>query len=165
MKIVDRTDDDEHDDEQELKLLESYKEERNAKFDSNLDADDSDSDSNDSDNENNVNKNKNSDDEDDEDEDDEQELMRELERIQKEREQQAKKEEEEQAKNREEQVLKGNPLLNGVTVATDFNVKKRWYDDTVFKNQSRGEVKQQKRFINDTIRNDFHKKFLFKYVQ
>ena len=34
----------------------------------------------------------------------------------------------------------------------------RWDDDVVFKNQARGEPKAQKRFINDTIRSDFHKK-------
>jgi protein CWC15 len=35
----------------------------------------------------------------------------------------------------------------------------------VFKNQARGEPKTQKRFINDTIRNDFHKRFLQRYVR
>ncbi|KAG5598004.1 hypothetical protein H5410_039236, partial [Solanum commersonii] len=33
----------------------------------------------------------------------------------------------------------------------------RWDDDVVFKNQARGELKVVKRFINDTIRNDFHR--------
>eukprot|EP01088_Endostelium_zonatum_P017566 TRINITY_DN5238_c0_g1_i1.p1 TRINITY_DN5238_c0_g1~~TRINITY_DN5238_c0_g1_i1.p1 ORF type:complete len:222 (-),score=72.09 TRINITY_DN5238_c0_g1_i1:67-732(-) len=42
--------------------------------------------------------------------------------------------------------------------------KKSWYQDTVFNNQSKDEPAQKKRFINDTIRNDFHKKFLSKYV-
>ncbi|KHG01607.1 Protein CWC15 A [Gossypium arboreum] len=41
----------------------------------------------------------------------------------------------------------------------------RWDDDVVFKNQARGETKPQKRFINDTIRNDFHRKFLLKYMK
>jgi hypothetical protein len=35
----------------------------------------------------------------------------------------------------------------------------------VFKNQARGETKTPKRFINDTIRNDFHRKFLHKYMK
>ena len=39
-------------------------------------------------------------------------------------------------------------------------LKRRWDDDVVFKNQSRGEQQQKKRFVNDTIRSDFHKKFL-----
>ncbi|KAL2321574.1 hypothetical protein Fmac_025953 [Flemingia macrophylla] len=41
----------------------------------------------------------------------------------------------------------------------------RWDDDVVFKNQARGETKTAKRFINDTIRNDFHRKFLQKYMK
>jgi protein CWC15 len=41
----------------------------------------------------------------------------------------------------------------------------RWDDDVVFKNQARGEPKPAKRFINDTIRNDFHRKFLNKYMK
>lgn len=41
----------------------------------------------------------------------------------------------------------------------------RWDDDVVFKNQARGEAKTPKRFINDTIRNDFHRKFLQKYMK
>lgn len=41
----------------------------------------------------------------------------------------------------------------------------RWDDDVVFKNQARGEMKAAKRFINDTIRNDFHRKFLHKYMK
>ncbi|KAB2096220.1 hypothetical protein ES319_A01G094300v1 [Gossypium barbadense] len=41
----------------------------------------------------------------------------------------------------------------------------RWDDDVVFKNQVRGETKPQKCFIKDTIRNDFHRKFLLKYIK
>ncbi|GAU24495.1 hypothetical protein TSUD_156070 [Trifolium subterraneum] len=41
----------------------------------------------------------------------------------------------------------------------------KWDDDVVFKNQARGETKLAKRFINDTIRNDFHRKFLHKYMK
>lgn len=41
----------------------------------------------------------------------------------------------------------------------------RWDDDVVFKNQARGETKTAKRFVNDTIRNDFHRKFLHKYMK
>jgi protein CWC15 len=35
----------------------------------------------------------------------------------------------------------------------------------VFRNQARNVPEQKKRFINDTIRNDFHKKFLNKYIK
>lgn len=40
----------------------------------------------------------------------------------------------------------------------------RWYEDTVFKNQTKSEPKDKKRFINDTVRSSFHKKFLNKYI-
>ncbi|CAL5335507.1 unnamed protein product [Camellia sinensis] len=43
--------------------------------------------------------------------------------------------------------------------------RNRWDDDVVFKNQARGESKAPKRFINDTIRNDFHRKFLPKCMK
>ena len=46
-----------------------------------------------------------------------------------------------------------------------MQVKRRWDEDVVFRNQTRGEPKQQKRFINDTIRNDFHRRFLNRYVR
>lgn len=61
-----------------------------------------------------------------------------------------------------EEVAMGNPLLNQ---NSSFQVKRRWDDDVVFKNQARGEPKTQKRFINDTIRNDFHKRFLTRYIK
>lgn len=120
----------------------------------NIDADDSDadlkSDSDESDN--------------DDDEDDTAALLAELERIKKERaEEKLKKErqkQEEELKAKEGELIRGNPLLN-----PNFSVKRRWDDDVVFKNQARGETKVAKRFINDTIRNDFHRKFLNKYMK
>ncbi|KAF3786681.1 CWC15-like protein [Nymphaea thermarum] len=69
---------------------------------------------------------------------------------------------EEELKAKEAELIRGNPLLNPTT---SFNVKRRWDDDVVFKNQTRGETKTPKRFINDTIRNDFHRKFLHKYMK
>ncbi|XP_062005702.1 uncharacterized protein LOC133722856 [Rosa rugosa] len=53
-------------------------------------------------------------------------------------------------------VLGGNPSRHKSV--------RRWNDDVVFRNQSRGETKTPKRFINDTARNDFHIKFLNKYM-
>jgi len=96
------------------------------------------------------------------------ELRRELERITKEREEEQKRQkqdkEKEEAENKAQGVLKGNPLLN--PEKEDFNIKKKWYEDVVFKNQTRGAPEKKKqRFINDTIRNDFHRKFLNKYVK
>lgn len=107
-----------------------------------------------------------SDDDDDDDEDDTEALMAELEQIRKERAEeklrQERQEREEELKAKEAELLRGNPLLNN---PTSFNVKRRWDDDVVFKNQARGETKTPKRFINDTIRNDFHRKFLHKYMK
>ncbi|KAL7752887.1 hypothetical protein RI367_001890 [Sorochytrium milnesiophthora] len=106
---------------------------------------------------------------DDDDEDDTAELMRELDRIrreraeEKERQEQAKAELEQQAK--EDAILKGNPLMNVSAANANFSVKRRWDDDVIFKNQAKVEEKPQKRFINDTLRSDFHRKFLSKYVK
>ncbi|KNG82697.1 putative cell cycle control protein Cwf15 [Aspergillus nomiae NRRL 13137] len=81
-----------------------------------------------------------SEEESDDEEDEAAELMRELEKIKKERQEQKEKEERERAAEEEEKreydIAKGNPLLN----AQDFNLKRRWDDDVVFKNQA-GEPK------------------------
>ncbi len=95
-------------------------------------------------------------------------LMRELARIRKEREEERvrKQMEDEAAKSRqrEDEARAGNPLMN-LGGGGDFRLKRRWYEDTVFKNQAREVKKAQKRFINDTTRNDFHRKFLNKYIK
>ncbi|KAL2834101.1 Pre-mRNA-splicing factor Cwf15/Cwc15 [Aspergillus pseudoustus] len=100
------------------------------------------------------------------DEDEAAELMRELEKIKKERLAQKEKEEREREAEEEEQreydIARGNPLLN----PTELNMKRRWDDDVVFKNQARGtEDKRGKEFVNDLLRSDFHKKFMSKYVR
>ncbi len=59
----------------------------------------------------------------------------------------------------------GNPLMSAAAGEPTFAVKRRWDEDVVFKNQARSEPKQQKRFINDTIRSDFHRRFLERYVK
>ncbi|KAM3196757.1 hypothetical protein ACQJBY_072452 [Aegilops geniculata] len=108
---------------------------------------------------------------DDDDDDDTEALMAELERIKKERaEDRLRKERqqaEEEAKMKEAELMRGNPLIN-MNNSGSFNVKRRlgqWDDDVVFKNQARGETKTPKRFINDTIRSDFHRKFLHRYMK
>ncbi|KAF3480481.1 Cwf15/Cwc15 cell cycle control family protein [Arthroderma uncinatum] len=102
----------------------------------------------------------------DDDEDETAELMRELEKIKRERAEQREKEEQEQAAKEQEQrevdIARGNPLLN----TQDFNIKRRWDDDVIFKNQARGtENKGDKEFVNDLLRSDFHKRFMSKYVR
>jgi protein CWC15 len=49
--------------------------------------------------------------------------------------------------------------------SSSYSLKRRWTEDTVFKNQMKGAPKEKKRFINDTVRSDFHRKFLNKYIQ
>ncbi|KAI9691450.1 MAG: complexed with cef1p [Bathelium mastoideum] len=104
---------------------------------------------------------------DSEDEDEEAVLMRELEKIKKERAEQKAKEEAERAAREEEKrevdIARGNPLLN----SQDFGVKKRWDEDVVFKNQARGTEDKQKskEFVNDLLRSDFHKRFMSRYVR
>ena len=123
-----------------------------------IDADDSDDDDDDDDDS----------DDDSDDDDDTAALLAELERIKKERAEEAARKEAEaqeaEALEKAEELATGNPLLN-LRGPADFTVKRRWDDDVVFKNQTRGEPKVQKRFINDTIRSDFHKRFLNKYIK
>ncbi|KAK9510187.1 hypothetical protein O3M35_005026 [Rhynocoris fuscipes] len=114
--------------------------------------DDSDSDGNDSD-------------------DDTAALLAELTRIRKERaveqirKEQEKRQEEERI--RMENILSGNPLLNYSSQATktDLKVKRRWDDDVVFKNCARSEPQEKNHFINDSLRSDFHRKFMEKYIK
>ncbi|WAR28502.1 CW15A-like protein [Mya arenaria] len=102
------------------------------------------------------------------DEDDTAELLAELNKIKKERTREKarmdaeKKVEDERI--RSEIILKGNPLLNQDKTQVDFKVKRRWDDDVVFKNCAKGEEKKSL-FINDTLRSEFHKKFMEKYVK
>ncbi len=122
----------------------------------NIDADDSDVD---------VKNDSDESDDNDDGEDETAALLAELERIRNERAEEKKRMErqkqEEVLKLKEAELIRGNPLLN----PTSFNVKRRWDDDVVFRNQTRGESKVPKRFINDTIRSDFHRKFLHKYMK
>ncbi|XP_039768929.1 spliceosome-associated protein CWC15 homolog [Ornithorhynchus anatinus] len=117
-------------------------------------------------------------DEDEEDEESEDDdtaaLLAELEKIKKERaEEEARKEREERAEKeriRSENVLNGNPLLKFTGLAqpqSNFKVKRRWDDDVIFKNCAK-EVKGSKRdkkFVNDTLRSEFHTKFMEKYFR
>jgi len=146
--------------EEEIPRLENRKADKEKKVhekeaDEDIDADDSDS------------SDGNSDSGSESDKDETAELMREIEKIKQERQTdlQKKAAEKEQVEQEEQArvVQLGNPLLNSQTA--NFNVKKRWYEDTVFKNQARDEPQPKKRFINDTLRNDFHRKFLAKYIQ
>jgi len=78
-----------------------------------------------------------------------------------------KRDEDEQI--RMENILSGNPLLKekySDQGKSDMKIKKRWDDDVVFKNCSRAEPdNKETTFINDSLRNEFHRKFMDKYVK
>uniref|UniRef100_UPI00358E9A73 LOW QUALITY PROTEIN: spliceosome-associated protein CWC15 homolog n=1 Tax=Myxine glutinosa TaxID=7769 RepID=UPI00358E9A73 len=96
-------------------------------------------------------------------------LLAELQRIKKERAEQAARTEREakveEERIRTETILSGNPLIQ--LQAPNFKVKRRWDDDVVFKNCARGgrDGLRREGFINDTLRSDFHKKFMEKYIK
>lgn len=138
---------------------------KNSKLDvsANLDADDPiDNDTSDDDS--------NSDDEDDMDA-----LLAELNRLKEERAQENNRKEQQKKQAEErirmENILSGNPLINyspGVPgkPEVDLKVKRRWNDDVVFKNCARNEPDKKKyNFINDSLRSDFHKRFMDKYIK
>jgi len=105
------------------------------------------------------------DDDDDDDELEEELLQRELEKIKKEREEARLRKEAEESelslREKSDATMESNPLL----AKSSMQVKRKWNDDVVFKNQARSEPETRKRFVNDTIRNDFHRRFLGKYMK
>lgn len=122
-------------------------------------------------------------DDDDDDDDDTAELLRELEKIKRERAEEKERQEKEQSANkaaaREVEVATANPLLNlaaqlgqsipsgvNTTVPGTFAVKRRWDDDLIFKNQAMASRdKPQGQFVNDLLRTEFHKKFMQKFIK
>lgn len=106
---------------------------------------------------------------DDDDDDDEAALQAELAKIRAERDAKKQKEQEEAAAEEEskleEAAVFGNPLLAGADSNSTAKLKRKWNDDVVFRNQAKSEPEIKKRFINDTVRNDFHKRFLYKFIR
>ena len=106
------------------------------------DEDDDDDDSGDDDDDD--------DDSDDDSDDEDAELARQLAKSKRERAEKRQAEEAERAaaeqEAKERDIALGNPLLN----KQDFNMKRRWNDDVVFKNQARGtdEKGKKKEFVN-----------------
>lgn len=101
-------------------------------------------------------------------------LLAELNKIKRERAQESAKKEIEQKQEEErirlENILSGNPLLNYSAGAkpggSNLKVKRRWDDDVVFKNCARSEPeKKGAAFVNDSLRSDFHRKFMEKYIK
>merc|ERR1739838_306031 len=87
-----------------------------------------------------------------EDTSDEEDLMRELAAIKAEK---AKEEEEELRK----KSIHHNPLLS------DVSIHRRWDEEVVFRNQAKFDQQMEKRFINDVVRSDFHKRFMSRYIK
>lgn len=54
-------------------------------------------------------------------------------------------------------------VATGASLA--YAVRRRWDDDVVFRGQGGGERRTKPRFLNDTIRNDFHRRFMKKYMR
>ncbi|KAJ2918058.1 hypothetical protein MD484_g2397, partial [Candolleomyces efflorescens] len=122
-----------------------------------------------------------SEEEDSDEEDETAELMRELEKIKRERAEEKARLESEQsatdAAQREADVATANPLLNlaaalgqtpnglNTTAPGSFQVKRRWDDDLIFKNQAANSNKGQGQFVNDLLRTEFHKKFMSKFIK
>lgn len=119
-------------------------------------------------------------DSDDDSDDDEAELLAELERIKAERAAAASAAAAEEraaagAAARDE-ALGGNPLLSSdsgpVAGASSFEVQRRWDDDVVFKHRGgqagaagAGKNDGSRDFVNDTVRSQFHKRFLNRYIR
>ncbi|XP_066915864.1 spliceosome-associated protein CWC15 homolog isoform X1 [Clytia hemisphaerica] len=110
-------------------------------------------------------------DDDSDDDDDTAELLAELQRIKRDRAEEMLKQEQEKRTEderiRTENLISGNPLLNqNQQQEGDFKVTRRWDDDVVFKNCAKDDDKPKNSgFINDTIRSEFHKKFMDKYIK
>lgn len=111
----------------------------------------------------------------DEEDEDMEALLLELEKIKKEREAEREKQAQQEAKSKFSLALSANPLYQPQKGSQEtssssgggaFVMKRRWDEDVIFKGQQKrpdGEVK--KRYINDTIRSDFHRKFLDRYIR
>ncbi|KAF9012598.1 Pre-mRNA-splicing factor Cwf15/Cwc15 [Cyathus striatus] len=116
------------------------------------------------------------------DEDETAELLRELEKIKRERAEEKTRQEKEQSESnaaaREAEIATANPLLNlaaalgqtpngiDTTVPGTFSVKRRWDDDLIFKNQAMNlKDKSKGHFVNDLLRTEFHKKFMSKFIK
>ncbi|THH17095.1 hypothetical protein EW146_g3648 [Bondarzewia mesenterica] len=118
----------------------------------------------------------------DEEEDDTAELLRELEKIKRERAEEKEHLEREQNADaqaqREAEIATSNPLLNlaaalgqtpgvSTTAPGTFAVKRRWDDDLIFKNQAMNlrDKERSGQFVNDLLRTEFHKKFMSRFIK
>ena len=61
-------------------------------------------------------------------------------------------------------ALSGNPLTGGRSGAGG-SVKRAWNSDVLFRNQAKSEPDAKRRYINDPLRNDAHKRFMSRYMK
>ena len=138
----------------------------------------------------NKNEEKEEKNEEENEEDSEEELLKELEKIKKEQEEENKRKNEQIKEKMEKEIInlkeikekKEKESENSIGISFDlyndnnfssfslskpeeFSLKKKWYEESLFKNQSRKETKPKKRFINDSVHSDFHYRFLDKAIQ
>lgn len=95
-------------------------------------------------------------------------MRREYERIKREREEETKRKEQaklEELKQREQEaILRRNPLLNQ-DLGGDYTLNRKWWEETVFSNQTMNQISEKKEYVNDTVRSAFHRKFMAKVIQ
>jgi protein CWC15 len=102
---------------------------------------------------------------------DERALMLELEKIKQAKQAAEKRSQDEQAQRdaiaEEAAVRNSNPLMrpDEDVGAEDYTIKRKWYEETVFRNQARAVPKQSEQFINDPTRNNFHKDFMDRFIK
>ena len=96
---------------------------------------------------------------DDSDDDDNNALLNELNRIKKE------KAEEEEQKLKDIQAQARSQFTANPLIDPEYSMNQKWTEESVFQNQAVNEPKEKKQFVNDLIRNDYHKKFLRKYLR
>lgn len=152
---------DEDEDYEEIKELQKcYTKTKNDIVNNEEDKNDSEEEEDDDNNEHESEE----DEEDEDEEDEEEELMKEYQKIKQEKDEKDRLKQLEQTEKiklrTDEDILAGNPIF-----AQDYSLKKKWYEDTVFKNQAKIEKKIENRYVNDTIRSDFFKKFINKAIQ
>ena len=103
---------------------------------------------------------------------DEELLRLEIEKIRKEREETRRRQaQDKKIKEQIDLAGKNNPLNDGSGSNDDeeedsFQVKRKWTDDTIFRvDHCPSHPTTEKRFINDTIKSDFHRRFMDKYFK
>ncbi|CAR65837.1 DEHA2E16566p [Debaryomyces hansenii CBS767] len=100
----------------------------------------------------------------DDSEDETAQLMEELAKIKKERQEEQEKLE---LQNKLDKTKVSNPLVQVVGASTEanFKIKKSWRDSTAFKKQNSQNKNDDETFTNDTLNSEFHQNFLTKYIR